>query len=377
MTKRVIQFGTSRFLQAHADLFIHEARVSGQDIGPITVVKTTRGIERSGRISAFGREAGYPVIIRGIIDNKTVDKTLVVKSVDSSMVADRDWQHLIELFANDAQIVISNVGEGGYAISAEDRSSAPARGQVPSSFPAKLLCLLVARYGAGGKPMLVLPCELVSENGKALRQLLVDLARQWKLEDAFITWMASEITICDTLVDRIVSEAIEPVGAIAEPYALWAIKREASYDIPFTHPAVVVTEDLAPFMRLKLHILNLGHSFLAEIWQSEGRRPDETVREILHEPTIRKRLTDLYREEVIPGFAGHGMADDATAYVAATLDRFENPFLNHRLSDIAQSHRLKIDRRVVDFMAWVRTKNPAANLTKLQNLVSEAHGRGE
>ena len=38
MAKRIIQFGTSRFLQAHADLFIHEAREAGQDIAPITVV---------------------------------------------------------------------------------------------------------------------------------------------------------------------------------------------------------------------------------------------------------------------------------------------------------------------------------------------------
>ena len=33
MTRRIIQFGASRFLQAHLDLFVHEARCSGQDIG--------------------------------------------------------------------------------------------------------------------------------------------------------------------------------------------------------------------------------------------------------------------------------------------------------------------------------------------------------
>ena len=45
---RIIQFGTSRFLQAHVDLFVHEARVAGQPIGPITVVKTTSDADRSG-----------------------------------------------------------------------------------------------------------------------------------------------------------------------------------------------------------------------------------------------------------------------------------------------------------------------------------------
>ena len=178
--------------------------------------------------------------------------------------------------------------------------------------------------------------------------------------------MATQVTICDTLVDRIVSEAIDPIGAIAEPYALWAIKREASCKIPFTHPAVIETDDLEPFLRLKLHILNLGHSFLAQIWLSEKRPADETVREILSDPAIKKRLTDLYREEVIPGFAGHNMAEAATTYVAATLERFENPFLNHRLSDIAQNHRLKLDRRVVDFITWIKKPNPSANVKMLQ-----------
>ncbi|HEY5363564.1 MAG TPA: mannitol dehydrogenase family protein [Aestuariivirga sp.] len=368
MTKRVVQFGTSRFLQAHADLFIHEARIAGQDIGPITVVKTTRGTERSGRVSAFGDKAGYPVIIRGIIDNKTVNNTLTVKSIDGGLIADRDWQKLNEVFANDAEVVISNVGESGYAVAAEDEMSAPSDNQVPASFPAKLLSLLRARYLAGGKPLLILPCELISENGKVLRQILVALADKWKLDSRFNTWISTKVTLCDTLVDRIVSEAIEPVGAIAEPYALWAIKREVTYKIPFTHPAIVETDDLEPFLRLKLHILNLGHSFLAEIWRSQKRPPDETVREILSDPAIKKRLTDLYREEVIPGFAGYGMAEAATTYVAATLERFENPFLNHRLSDIAQNHRLKLDRRVVDFITWIKKPNPSANVKMLQAL---------
>ena len=368
MTKRIIQFGTSRFLQAHADLFIHEARIAGQDIGPITVVKTTRGAERSGRVSAFGDEAGYPVIIRGIIDNKTVNNSLNIKSIDGGLIADRDWGKLNELFANEAEVAISNVGESGYTIPSEDEVVAPTANQVPASFPAKLLSLLHARYLAGGKPFLILPCELIAENGKVLRQILVGLADKWKLGAGFNRWMSTQVTICDTLVDRIVSEAIEPVGAIAEPYALWAIKREASYEIPFTHPAVVATDDLEPYLRLKLHILNLGHSFLAEIWRSEERRSDETVREILSDLAIRKRLTDLYREEVIPGFAAHDMGQAATTYVAATLERFENPFLNHRLSDIAQNHRLKLDRRVVDFIAWIRTRNPAARVASLEAL---------
>ena len=37
----ILQFGTSRFLQAHVDLFVSEALESGDALGGITVVQST------------------------------------------------------------------------------------------------------------------------------------------------------------------------------------------------------------------------------------------------------------------------------------------------------------------------------------------------
>jgi len=99
MTARVLQFGTSRFLQAHADLFIHEARAEGQDIGPITVVKSTAGSERAGRVQAFADPAGFPVRIRGRADGREVDTTVQVQSVTRAVEAHQDWPRLMQIFA--------------------------------------------------------------------------------------------------------------------------------------------------------------------------------------------------------------------------------------------------------------------------------------
>ena len=74
--RRIIQFGTSRFLQAHAYLFVHEARAAGQEIGPIAVVKTTQGGDRAGRIAALKSGRPYPVRIRGLESGKTIDETI-------------------------------------------------------------------------------------------------------------------------------------------------------------------------------------------------------------------------------------------------------------------------------------------------------------
>jgi tagaturonate reductase len=368
MTNRILQFGTSRFLQAHADLFVHQAHAQGQDVGPITVVKTTNSASRASRIEALNSAAGYPVRLRGFQNGQLLDETYQVTSVTRALDANTDWEKIKHTFAHETEIVISNVGETGYDLNVEDQVHPPRT--PPQSFPAKLHALLLHRYEASGKPLLILPCELVSNNGRVLFKIINEISETHKDRDAFKNWLADQVLFCDTLVDRIVSEAIEPIGAIGEPYGLWAIKRQSGFVEPLQHPSIVYTDDLEPYLRLKLHILNLGHTFLAHIWKIEKRPADETVRLMLQNSDIKFRLTSLYQDEVIPGFSAQGMQAAATDYVRTTIERFENPFLNHRLSDIAQNHSHKIERRIVDFMEWVKLKNAAAQFKQLEALVA-------
>ncbi len=366
MNKRILQFGTSRFLQAHVDLFVHEAREAGQNIGPITVVKTTRAGTRENRIVGFQDVKGFPVHLQGSQAGQIVDVISHVTSVQRALDANLEWQEVKRIFAAETEIVVSNVGERGYDLAAEADALSPT--QAPQSFPAKLLALLIHRFENGAAPLLILPCELVSSNGQVLRGILNELGARWNVSTAFSSWLVRDVMICDTLVDRIVSEAIEPIGAIGEPYGLWAIKRETGFEPPLRHPCIVYTDDLEPYLRLKLHILNLGHTYLAQIWQDEKRRGDETVREILSDAAIKNRLMSLYNNEVIPGFAAHNMRDQAANYVISTVERFENPFLNHRISDIAQNHVAKIERRVRDFITWSRAKDAKLEFPRLQAL---------
>ena len=286
MTRRILQFGASRLLQAHADLFVHEARQAGQDIGPITIVRTTQGGVHDGRVRAFGGPDGYPARIRGFDNGRLVDETRQVTSVVRALDAHVDWFELTEIFSNSTEVVFSNTGDNGYGLDPGEAMRRPGAGEVPRSFPAKLLALLISRYERGGAPLLVLPCELVIRNGHVLRDLLGQTADQWGEGADFKLWLTRAVTICDTLVDRIVSEAIEPIGEVAEPYALWAVQRECGMGEPFQHPDVVYTDDLEPYLRLKLHILNLSHTYFADIWRREARSEEVTVREIIADADI-------------------------------------------------------------------------------------------
>jgi tagaturonate reductase len=363
----ILQFGTSRFLQAHVDLFASEARDAGQTVADIAIVQVSDDPLRARRLAAFDDVAGFPVVIRGLEGGVPVERTVQVRSVVRGLAAAHDWSELCALFVGKVSHVVSNTGDHGYSIPPEDRI-ALADDQSPRSFPAILIALLHRRWRFGGVGVTFLPCELVAGNGQALRATVLDLAEQLRLQPAFVDWLGTACLWVDTLVDRIVSEPIHPAGAVAEPYALWAIRDQPGLLLPFTHQAIVRTNDLPRFERLKLHILNLGHSWLAERWYHAGAVADATVRQAMADADTLGDLHRLFFNEVVPGFAARGVGDEAVTYVGRTMDRFANPFIEHRLFDIHASHAAKVVKRVGGLVDWVDASGSAVPMPELRAL---------
>lgn len=354
----ILQFGTSRFLQAHVDLFVSQAMAVGQALGGIAVVQTTRSEESAARVAALQRGGGYPVRVRGLMGGAPVDLHLQGRAVVEALQADTRWPRVREL-ARDAQVIVSNTGDSGYQLDPRDDAGLLVDvGRVPHSFPAKLLVLLHARWQASpDTPVSIYPCELVARNGDVLRGVVTGLAQAWALPDAFVDYLVQHCRWANSLVDRIVSEALSPIGAVAEPYALWAIEKQAGLVPPCTHEAVVLTDDLPHFERLKLLLLNLAHTHLAERWLREGRPAGRTVLQAMQDPATRDDLEALWAEEVLPLFAALGEHAKALAYLADLRDRLLNPFLAHRLADIAQNHAQKKQRRFLPAVQLARELN--------------------
>jgi tagaturonate reductase len=358
MSGLLLQFGTSRFLQAHVDLFLQEAKDAGQDVPSVVVVQTSGAAERAGRLAAFSDPAGFPIVIRGLENDTPVERRVAVKSVSRGLSTASDWAEIVALFAREASFVVSNTGDAGYAVDPAEADLGLGLDVPRSAFPAKLAQLLHARWRAGGTPLTILPCELVNRNGPVLKGIVRDFSAAAGAQGAFLRWLDASVIFANTLVDRIVSEPLDPAGAVAEPYALWAIERTPGLVLPCTHPAIVLTDTLEPYERLKLHVLNLGHTVLAEIWRADGRPEGETVRDILADPSVRARLDAIYRDEVLPGFAARGMGEEARLYLETTMGRFLNPYLDHRIADIAGNHALKVERRIGAFLDWAGTPAP-------------------
>ena len=364
---RFFQFGTSRLLQAHADLFVDEA------LGPdqICVVQTSGNSSTLARLNALADKEGFPVRIKGLRNSQIVDKEVRVRSVHKAISASAEWAAVEDEFLQ-AEFVISNVSERGYTTTAHDAEPAF---DPRMSFIAKLLLLLKFRFANGGHAPVIMPLELFESNGDKLRALVLRRARERAQPKAFISWLESCIWV-NSLVDRIVSEPIEPAGAVAEPYALWAVQKTDGLEFPFAHEALRLTSDLSDYQMLKLYILNLSHSYIASNWAQRRMPSGLTVREYLSDESRVDELLSFQTEEILPGFAAAGLGDKAEKYRSEILDRFKNPFLNHRISDIFDGHRQKVKSRACGFLTWASANGDTGSKPRIEQLIELSSGGG-
>ena len=367
----ILQFGTGRFLQAHVDLFVSEALHRGQALGGIAIVQSTDSEQSTARLAGLSDARGYPVHVRGLRQGRPIDEEVRVDSVRATWHAERDWARLVDAVSTQTRVIVSNTADRGYDLDPADNGALLAdAGTVPRSFPAKLVVLLHHRWRRlPSAPMTLMPCELVGRNGHTLRALVLGLAGTWDASPDFLAYLGDHCVWVNSLVDRIVSEPLHPAGAIAEPYALWAIEHQPRMVLPCSHPAIVLTDDLAAFERRKLWLLNLAHTVLAEAWLADGACPGETVLDAMNHTARRGNLEAVWRDEVLPVFDALGQGEDARGYLVEVRDRLLNPFLVHRLADIAQNHTQKKLRRIVPVIEAAASLKVEVEQQRLKSMV--------
>src|SRR5262249_18903027 len=160
------------------------------------------------------------------------------------------------------------------------------------------------------------------------------LARDWGHPEAFRRWLREDCAWLDTLVDRIVTGtprehpllAEDPMLTACEPYALWAIQQKAHAWRFLEHPAVGWADDVMPYFVRKVRILNAAHTALVIRALPRGFA---TVRAAVSDPDLSAWLGRLLFEEVVPTLQGRVVEPEA--FARQTLERFRNPFIEHKL----------------------------------------------
>ncbi|MGI5894239.1 MAG: tagaturonate reductase [Candidatus Merdivicinus sp.] len=354
---RVAQFGEGNFLRAFADWMVDIANEKGLFDGDVAVIKPIA----AGNFDRFTRQNGfYTVCLRGRQDGKVVDEPRVVSCVREFIDLYTDFAAFLALARQEQlQIVISNTTEAGIAYNGTDSfDDTP-----PASYPAKLTRFLYERYSAfhgdPAKGLVILPVELIEDNGKKLRSCVLSCAEDWKLEDGFFHWLKEGCVFASTLVDRIVTgypaeaaEICEKLGYqdelldVGEPFGLWVI--ESDRDISSVFPMdqaglpVIFTADQRPYRERKVRILNGAHTSTVLAGFLTGL---DTVGECMADPLIRTFMEHAVMQEIVPTVPLP--REEAEAFAASVFERFENPFVRHELLSISLNSVSKWKARVL------------------------------
>jgi tagaturonate reductase len=178
LPEKVLQFGTGVLLRGLPDYFIDKANRNGVFNGRIVVIKSTD----KGTASDFTEQDNlYTIYSKGIENSQEISEEVICSSISRVLSAGNDWAEILEVAKNpDLQVILSNTTEIGIQLVDED-----IRQQPPQSYPAKLLAVLYERYkafnGDEDSGLIIIPTELIVNNGKKLKAIVLQLANT-------ITW---------------------------------------------------------------------------------------------------------------------------------------------------------------------------------------------
>ncbi|HET9002684.1 MAG TPA: tagaturonate reductase [Gemmatimonadaceae bacterium] len=367
LPERAVQFGTGAFLRGFIDFFVDEANRRGEFNGRIVAIGSTE----SGRDARINDQDGlYTLSSRGIVDGELQVEHRIVGSVSRALSAQRDWDAVLECARSpELRVVFSNTTEVGISLDNNDRDPDAAP---PPSFPGKLTRFLLERGRAvdfdAEQGVVVVPCELIEDNGDKLREMVLTLAARWRVEPEFAEWLDMGVPFCNTLVDRIVPGAPAPGEAAtlaaalgyddamlttAEAYRLFAIELPTTGGdfggegdigdrLGFTNAdsGIVLAHDITPFRMRKVRMLNGTHTISVSLALLAGCT---TVREAVEHPAVGRFIRRALLDEISSATRVAGGAQ----FAREVLDRFANPYIRHELVDITLQGTMKMRVRVV------------------------------
>ena len=337
---KVLQFGEGNFLRAFVDYMIDIANEQGKFNGDIVLVKPIE----FGNLDRFHeQECQYTVQLRGIVDGEAKRINRVVTSVADAVDAYGEYEKYAAYAKLDTlRYIVSNTTEAGIVYDETDRIEF----NPPKTYPGKLTKFLYERYkhfnGAADKGLVMLPVELIDDNGIHLKECVLKSAKLWNLEDGFAAWLNDACVFTSTLVDRIVTgyprdeaeELCKEFGyqdnliVTGEPFALWVIEsaKDISKEFPLPDAGlpVIFTDNQKPYKQRKVRILNGAHTSFVLASYLCG---NDIVLESMNDELILKYIKATIFDEVIPTLTLP--KQDLVDFAEAVLTRFNNPYVKH------------------------------------------------
>ena len=375
----IVHLGLGAFLRAHQAVFTEDAAAAaGEDHWGILGVT-----QRSPRVAEQLRpqDGLYSVLTKG----RTSTSLRVIGSMrGAAFLQDESNTVLDAIAAPSTAIVSSTVSEKGYRRAPDGRpdlddvdlasdlgalraelSGPSSSADLPARTPVGALVRgLARRFVADAGPLTVVCCDTMPDNGAVLAGLVdgvLDAAGGADVE-SLRAWVAESVCFPSTMVDRITpattaahhAQARELLGlrdeglVVAEPFSQWVIEDDFAGPRPRWELAgVTLTDEVAPWERAKLRLLNGAHSAIAYLGALRGFA---MIDEAVCDPEIESIVRQMMVEEVVPTLTTPtGL--DLDAYIDQILERFANPATGYTTRQVAGDGSQKLPIRVLGTVA--------------------------
>ncbi|MFR9619910.1 MAG: mannitol dehydrogenase family protein [Rikenellaceae bacterium] len=275
------------------------------------------------------------------------------------------------------RIISMTITEGGYNLDTDMVKSDLESPQTPQSIFGIVAEGLRRRIAAGGGAVTILSCDNLQHNGDTCKRIFTSFFAQQ--DAALATWVDSNVTFPNSMVDRITPATtpadVERINATldkadlapvyCEDYLQWVVEDNFIAGRPaWESVGVEFTDDVAPYERMKLSLLNASHTLLSYPSLLSGYR----------------KVDEAMGDERIVKFTRAFMDLDATPYVPAPkntdlekykqilIERFANSAVSDQISRLCGDGASKFPVYVMPIV-----KNMLANgddMTRIAYLIA-------
>ncbi|WP_158975955.1 mannitol dehydrogenase family protein [Cellulophaga sp. L1A9] len=299
--------------------------------------------------------------------------TLIVKELDGSLTkrvigsiveylfAPENPSAVIEKMASlNTKIITLTITEGGYnyneATKQFDFSNPLVQQDLehptkPKTIFGYLTQALKLRKERGQKGVALQSCDNVQGNGHMLQNMLLSFVK--KAEPSLLEWIQKEVSFPNSMVDRI-TPATSPADilnlkkesgiddawpVVCEPFKQWVIEDHFANGRPaWEEVGAQFTEDVVPYEKMKLSLLNAGHSVLGILGALRGYA---TIDEAASDSNIADFLK-LYMDKEVTPTLGDLEGVDLESYKKSLLERFGNVYIKDQIDRICSETSAKL-----------------------------------
>ncbi len=359
---RIIQFGGGNFIRGFCDWMV---QVLNEDAGfnsGVILIKPTK----SGHYDNLAIQDNlFSSVLSETRDGRIFYDKKIITCINEIINPYENWKAFLDSAKiPDIRFIFSNTTEAG--IRYDDSDNDPET--IANSFPGKLTQWLFKRYEAFGgsqdKGCLILPTELIENNGEELESLVIKYSQRWDLDDGFRDWINQSNHFFKTMVDRIISGYPknnqdyywEKIGyqdealVVGEFYHNWIIEdrnnileKEMPYKIVGFN--INSVDDLGPYRAMKVKLLNGAHTAMFILGTQMGLK---TVAEAIKHPILGDFIKNLIQDEVI--VTSGSLNELYKKFAKETFLRFDNIEMNHLLESIGLNTTSKINYRLLSSM---------------------------